>query len=1163
MTTGSAQRRRPGWALGSATAAVMLQLVAFIALLLFILSSLDPASITSKILSRDDKPAAGSSNHYNATTQSAASAFNVTRALNDLAEISKTPHSLNDVRSIRVRDYLRSAIKQAIEGTQAEFYDPVTNKTAAEFIAKDSLVYWEDSSLVVRMPGTSDQMEALLVQAHYDAVPMSHGAFDDGVGVAVCLELIRSLASHPTRHPVVINIDWGEENGLFGAMLFARFHPWAENVRAYINLEAGGVGGRAMLFRASHPLLLQAYKQAVRRPCASLVGNDAFKLGIVKSDTDYSVYTTKYGIPGLDLAFTSRRTLYHTASDSMEHVTAESVLSMGIAALDTARQISTILPELSRSPQLPERPRSPALAAGPFIAEPGNGIRKVDQQRYHSENTPESVLEDAVFYDVMSWFMVVRSYTAELVLNILTALVGLGAVIAVQYPFKRALPGSADIPEWESMAPTERLVMQLGRGGIVGALLQALLVLVRSYFAGIFGSLLFTGILINLVMPRLAYTHVLLFALLLFSAAILSNTCVLSAWACRSRAAEAQSMVWYAHCLFRSLALLFVVVPLNWMGIGLLYREQLYTWASIGAVLCTALVDSNTGLGTAWRRWESRLATSHRHPVDDNQERLLDSQHLDDTEDQNGHGLATSSKSAIILYAITTVRMVVGLVLPVVFGLDIMLRQLVIFKDHLADGSPPFACIAITSLDIVTFIMFLAPYIVGIVLDIEKHWLIRYISKVVEPCFQLVQWPQRSTVPVFGRSRVPSRSQISLHTNHRRDSNGSESEAYIIEDADEASDSDANERVILLGNNSSSAGAASSNHRAPPENASDHDSDGDGDDGLGRRQLPIQQASKSESSVMLIYMWTGVWLVLWILSQFLMLGGENYTSNPLKVRVFQTTHLSADCANNGANNSCAISKLALASPDSAGLASLLNEAVSSKLTPACYMLNTRGFYKCNYFYHSGDIEDLDDASAWTPETAIKILNISHTTESAGSSTVFNVKLTFSAPETRTCFIDLGGHRGYSPQAYPNPHPSHPPENSTSAAMPSQLFLQPVIPRVVLPIIENARFVDGTTGNKASVFEPVYDRDPVFSGRIFSHKQEFDQDGKFAAHIQYSVPMADATNPAGIKLDISCFFDQAEKHTKLLASIIDTAPKWSVFTPDGNTLSTVTVSGIEI
>ncbi|KAI8325587.1 hypothetical protein GQ54DRAFT_244785, partial [Martensiomyces pterosporus] len=86
-----------------------------------------------------------------------------------------------------------------------------------------------------------------------------------------------------------------------GAVLFARFHPWAEDIRGYLNLEAGGVGGRAMLFRASHPELLSAYKRAVQKPYASLIGNDAMRLGIVHSDTDFSIYTTRYGVPGLDL----------------------------------------------------------------------------------------------------------------------------------------------------------------------------------------------------------------------------------------------------------------------------------------------------------------------------------------------------------------------------------------------------------------------------------------------------------------------------------------------------------------------------------------------------------------------------------------------------------------------------------------------------------------------------------------------------------------------------------------------------------------------------------------------------------------------------------------------------------------------------------------------
>ncbi|KAJ2817225.1 hypothetical protein FBU31_006299, partial [Coemansia sp. 'formosensis'] len=406
----TAPARPPSW--WTASLATVLQLAVFASILLFAFNSLAVSSTSDSILGRDVSVSSQLSNPSELVPSELI--FDVERALGDLEKITRTPHSLNDPRSIGVRDYLRSTIEAIISGSNATFSDPVTNGTVAEFQSKRWLVYWEDSSLIIRVPGTGNHTEALLVQAHYDAVPMSHGVYDDGVGVVVCLELLRNLIQHPVRHPVLINIDWGEESGLFGAILFARFHRWAEDVRAYINLEAGGVGGRAMLFRASHPALLTAYKQAVQRPCASLVGNNAFKLGIVKSDTDYSIYTTRYGIPGLDLAFTDNRNLYHTPRDNIQKATAESVLSMGVATLSTARKISDSIVTL------PSLPRSPHLPAYLLTAN--------DLQAGYIKQRAASVVKDAVFYDVLSRFMVVRSYTAEMWLNIATGLAGIAIV---------------------------------------------------------------------------------------------------------------------------------------------------------------------------------------------------------------------------------------------------------------------------------------------------------------------------------------------------------------------------------------------------------------------------------------------------------------------------------------------------------------------------------------------------------------------------------------------------------------------------------------------------------------------------------------------------------------------------------------------------------------
>ncbi|KAJ1934043.1 hypothetical protein FBU59_005823, partial [Linderina macrospora] len=181
-------------------------------------------------------------------------------------------------------------------------------------------------------------------------------------------------------------------------------------------------------------------------------------------------------------------------------------------------------------------------------------------------------------------------------------------------------------------------------------------------------------------------------------------------------------------------------------------------------------------------------------------------------------------------------------------------------------------------------------------------------------------------------------------------------------------------------------------------------------------------------------------------------------------------------------------------------------------------------------------------SSWNPATAINVTSVSRSASSTEHGTVFTVDVRFTAPESRTCYMDFGTHRGLSPQAYPNPSPAYPP------ALPSN---NTVIDRVVLPVLERAGF-----GDKPLVAEPFLDRDPIFASRIYAHRRSFD--GEFAARIVYSVPLQNATQPV-VMVELSCNFDVVDRHTPLLASIISNAPEWTGFTPYGNRLSTVTLT----
>ncbi|HEY8373672.1 MAG TPA: M20/M25/M40 family metallo-hydrolase [Pseudonocardiaceae bacterium] len=61
------------------------------------------------------------------------------------------------------------------------------------------------------------QGQVVMVSAHYDSVPGSPGANDDGSGTALCLELARALRRLPTQRAIRFALWGSEEQGLLGS----------------------------------------------------------------------------------------------------------------------------------------------------------------------------------------------------------------------------------------------------------------------------------------------------------------------------------------------------------------------------------------------------------------------------------------------------------------------------------------------------------------------------------------------------------------------------------------------------------------------------------------------------------------------------------------------------------------------------------------------------------------------------------------------------------------------------------------------------------------------------------------------------------------------------------------------------------------------------------
>ncbi|KAK5879020.1 hypothetical protein CesoFtcFv8_024371 [Champsocephalus esox] len=208
-----------------------------------------------------------------------------------------------------------------------------TGTFSIDFLGGFTSFYDRVTNIAVRLEPKAGSQHFMLANCHFDTVANSPGASDDAVSCAVMLEVLHSLAnqSTPLLHGVVFLFNGAEENILQASHGFITQHPWAKQVRAFINLEAAGVGGKEVVFQTGpeNPWLVQAYVQAAKHPFASVVGQEVFQSGIIPSDTDFRIYRDFGNIPGIDLAFIENGFIYHTKYDTADRILTDSIQRAG------------------------------------------------------------------------------------------------------------------------------------------------------------------------------------------------------------------------------------------------------------------------------------------------------------------------------------------------------------------------------------------------------------------------------------------------------------------------------------------------------------------------------------------------------------------------------------------------------------------------------------------------------------------------------------------------------------------------------------------------------------------------------------------------------------------------------------------------------------------
>ena len=192
----------------------------------------------------------------------------------------------------------------------------------------------EVENIISRIEGTSTQ-EAILLVAHLDTTPYGPGATDDGSGVAVLLETARALLSgSPLRNSIILLFTGPEETGSFGAVAFIKEHPWIEDVKLVINVDAGGLTGPSELTSTSpdNGWLIHELARA-----------DSYVYGSSSSGEGASDFVPfkYYGFSGYAFDFSWDRRI-HTPYDNVENLNPSSIQHQGHHTLSLTKHFGNL-----------------------------------------------------------------------------------------------------------------------------------------------------------------------------------------------------------------------------------------------------------------------------------------------------------------------------------------------------------------------------------------------------------------------------------------------------------------------------------------------------------------------------------------------------------------------------------------------------------------------------------------------------------------------------------------------------------------------------------------------------------------------------------------------------------------------------------------------------
>lgn len=231
--------------------------------------------------------------------------FDESRVEEHIAHVAKEQHPVGSDEIKRVRDYIENylvsleyevnIIRLAIDGNPDNGYT---------------------ENIIIKIPG-DDANHGIAICGHYDSVPVSYGANDDGSAVVAMLETARLIKNMTFKQDVYFIFTDGEESGLLGSKALKE-NGYLKGIDYVFNFEARGASGSSLMFATSENNLNEV--KLLSKANLYMRGNSimSFACKMMPNYTEFRSFE-EAGIRGFEYAYIGTGQYYHTSKDSFEN----------------------------------------------------------------------------------------------------------------------------------------------------------------------------------------------------------------------------------------------------------------------------------------------------------------------------------------------------------------------------------------------------------------------------------------------------------------------------------------------------------------------------------------------------------------------------------------------------------------------------------------------------------------------------------------------------------------------------------------------------------------------------------------------------------------------------------------------------------------------------